>query len=247
MDSHQLEICAQSVTDVAAAARGGAHRIELCCALDCGGLTPSAALIDRARAATRLPLFVLLRPRPGGFTYDEFEWDVVIDDAARAMDAGVDGIVAGALTRVGELDGPRLERLKRRIGSLPLTLHRAFDHVRDPARALDHACALGITRVLTSGRALRAIDGVVELARFVALAAGRVEILSGGGVRADHVAELIARSGVREVHSSARGRRELAMHPASPGLDLAEYGRADTGVDEASVRALRTAVDALRR
>lgn len=247
MDSIRLEICAQSVSDVLAAAEGGADRVELCCALDCGGLTPSAALIDRARSATRLPLFVLLRPRPGGFTYDDFEWDVVIDDAARAVDAGADGLVAGALTRVGELDVPRLERLKRRIGSTPLTLHRAFDHVRDPLAALDQACALGIERVLTSGRASRAIDGVAELARTVAYAAGRIVILAGGGVRADHVAGLIERSGVREVHSSARGRRELAMHPAGPGLDLAEYGHADAGVDRASVRALRTTIDALHR
>lgn len=247
MAALQLEICAQSVTDVLAAAAGGADRIELCCALDCGGLTPSAALIDAARAATRMPLFVLLRPRPGGFTYDEREWDVVVDDAARCADAGADGIVAGALTPAGALDVARLERLKRRVPRLAFTLHRAFDHVGDPDAAIEHAVALGITRVLTSGTAARAIDGVAELARCVARAAGRLEVLAGGGVRADHVAELVRLSGVQEVHSSARARRDVLMHPPGVGLDLSDYGRADLGVDRSSVAAMRAALDSVSR
>lgn len=244
MAKHVLEICAQSVADVVAAADGGADRIELCVALDCGGLTPSAALIAAARAATPLPLFVLLRPRPGGFTYDDAEWDLVLDDAARSLDAGADGLVAGALTVHGDLDARRLERLLRVANGRPVTLHRAFDHVRDPDVALERACSLGLARILTSGRAERAADGVAQLARCVRQAAGRIAILAGGGVRADHVTALVASSGVREVHSSARGSRSIPMHPPAPGLDLGDYGRADLSVDRASVAALRAALDA---
>jgi hypothetical protein len=45
-----------------AAVRGGADRIELCCALDLAGLTPSYGLMVAA-AAHQVPSFVLIRPR----------------------------------------------------------------------------------------------------------------------------------------------------------------------------------------
>ena len=50
-----IEVAAESVEDAVAAERGGADRIELCAALDLGGLTPSigAYLEVRARRGCR--------------------------------------------------------------------------------------------------------------------------------------------------------------------------------------------------
>ncbi len=42
-----LEICCGDIDSVGAALTGGAGRIELCCGLEAGGLTPSAGLLSR--------------------------------------------------------------------------------------------------------------------------------------------------------------------------------------------------------
>ena len=45
-----VEVCAGGVVDACAAAAAGADRIELCAALELGGLTPSVGVVEAARA-----------------------------------------------------------------------------------------------------------------------------------------------------------------------------------------------------
>lgn len=195
-----VEACVDSVESALAAARGGAHRIELCANLIEGGTTPSAGTLAVCRAALDIPIFVLVRPRGGDFLYSAAERAVMLEDIHRAKAAGAHGIVTGVLSADGAIDVDHSHELIAAARPLPVTFHRAFDVCRDASSALETLVALGVERVLTSGQAATAPEGAETIARLVRQAAGRIGVLPGGGVTPDNVAALVRATGVTEVH-----------------------------------------------
>jgi copper homeostasis protein len=202
-----VEICVDDVDGARTAERCGADRIELCADLLEGGLTPSIGMVRTALAAvTRVGVQVLVRPRGGDFRYDRDEVAVMLADIAAiravAPPPGVRvGFVLSGLTAAGRIDRAVLGELVPACGDAPLTFSRAFDEVDDQHRALDELADLGLTRVLTSGGAATAADGAAVLRRLSRHP--RMTVLAGGGIRSGNVADLVARTGVREVHLRA--------------------------------------------
>ncbi len=237
--SAAIEICVDTAGCASAAAHAGADRIELCSALGLGGLTPSAGLMAAA-AALPVPVRALIRPRDGDFRYDAADLAVMDDDITRAREAGLEGVVIGALTAENALDLTALERLAATAEGMGLTLHRAFDMCADPFDALEQAIALGFDHILTSGQALTVAEGIGRIAELTDRAGDRITIMPGGGVRPDGAADLLARSGVRAIHAScASGQPDAAL--AAFGFAPAEGPRR---FDPAVFAALRAAVDA---
>lgn len=253
------EVCVDSASGVRVAAAAGADRVELCAALEVGGVTPSMALIEQSlesAAGSGLLVQVLIRPRPGDFLYDIDEIRCMETDIAAAVAAGAHGVVFGALRADGTVDADFTARLVasamaagRASGRRPtVTFHRAFDMTADPLVALDSLHRNGIDRVLTSGQATVAMDGVellAELVRRSAAADGSPTIMAGGGIRPDSAAELVRLSGVQQVHFSARRTIGSPMEHHNPavamgGGELDEYVRNVT--DPAAVRATITAL-----
>jgi len=240
-----LEICVDSLASARAAIAGGADAIELCSALELGGLTPSAGL-TRAVSAAAKPVGVavraMVRPRAGGFAYDEDEIETAIAEARALLDAGADGLVFGAV-RDGKLDRAAIETWRAGIGEHVdrVTLHRAIDLTEDPVASVEEALALGFDQVLSSGGAVRAWDGRDTLRRMVSAAAGRCRIIAGSGVRPDLVGDLVAAVGTAAIHASARGREGIAEP------DPFGFGAASPPADAAVVRALRSALNAACR
>ena len=244
-----LEIIATSADDCAAIQQAGADRIELCSALALGGLTPSAALVQRARAITSLPIMMMLRPREGGFCYSAAEFAQMALDLKFGLAAGVDGFVFGCLHADGAVDERRTAHLVKLAAGRQTVFHRAFDVTPDPFAALETLTALGVTRILTSGQRPTAWEGADLIQQLVARAAGRIEILPGSGVRADHVAALVQRTGVAQVHASAS---RAALDPSTRAQPLLPFGGTATGegeqhrvVDPAQVVALKQALTSL--
>lgn len=216
MSAPQFEHC---VTTPACAAMGlaaGADRLELCAALEVGGLSPSPGLMAQV-CALPCAVRVLIRPRSGGFSFDAAEIGAMETDIAAARAAGADGVVIGAL-RDGALDMDVLARLMDAARGMGVTLHRAIDLVDDQPRAVDQAAALGIDCILVSA------DG--PLAQLVARAAGRVQIMAGGGVTPDRIPALRA-TGVDWLHGSFSAPTAAPLGaPPSPRADAAILTRA---------------------
>jgi len=244
-----LELIATSGEDCAVIEREGGDRIELCSALALGGLTPSAALVQRARAATHLPIMMMLRPREGGFCYSADEFAQMALDLKFGLAVGVDGFVFGCLNPDGSIDVRRTAHLVELAKGAQTVFHRAFDVTPDPAVALETLISLGITRVLTSGGRPSALEGAERIRQLTAQANGRIEILAGAGVRSDHVAALVHLTGVRQVHASASRMQMDVSTRANPELNFGGVATAQgvghRTVDAEQVRALRRALSEL--
>lgn len=201
-----LELAVQDAAGVRVARDIGATRVELTQALAVGGLTPSAATLEAALDAAGEggpEVHVLIRPRPGGFRYDADEIAVCVRDIERAVAAGAAGVVVGALGDSGALDLDAIARMRDAAGGASVTLHRAIDVTADPVTSLERAIDLGLQRVLTSGGASVAVDGLDTLRAMVSAATGRIEVMAGSGVSAAS-APVLAASGVDAVHLSAK-------------------------------------------
>jgi copper homeostasis protein len=210
-----VEAAVESLQSALAAERAGADRIELCVNLDEGGTSPSAELIAAVVGQARLPVFVLIRPRAGGFVYSDVELDAMTREIELAGSMGVAGIVTGALKPDRSVDVEHTRILVEAAAGLPVTFHRAFDSTVDPSDALEQVIDAGASRILTSGGAATALEGADAIATLVDQAGERLSIVAGGGIREHNVRDVVKRSAAREIHArlvdEARMRNLVAV------------------------------------
>ena len=69
---------------------------------------------------------------------------------------------------------------------------------------LEGCLSLGIDRILTSGGAALAHDGMATLQRLVEKAGEHCQIAAAGGINAENVVSIVERTGVSEVHFAAQ-------------------------------------------
>ncbi|MGH8027642.1 MAG: copper homeostasis protein CutC [Pseudoxanthomonas sp.] len=237
-----LEIAANSLPSALAAQAGGADRVELCENLGEGGTTPSYGTLALARDRLTIPLYVLIRPRAGDFLYGPEERDVMLRDIGLCVRLGCDGVVIGALDAEGGVDAEACREFVAAAGPLGVTFHRAFDAVFDPADALETIIALGCERVLTSGAQVDAGQGAAAIAEHVRQARGRLGIMAGAGIGVGNIMEIARKTGVRELHASAKGPQSSRMRFRNEALQGLSADWMQT--QAASVRALRDALPA---
>ncbi len=231
-----LEVCVDDAAGLRAAIEGGADRIELCSALNVGGLTPSAGLMSLAARAT-VPCYAMIRPRLGDFVYSAEELVVMEDDIRSAASCGLAGVVFGANHSDGRLDHDVLMGLSEISGAMPRTLHRAFDLVPDMKKAIEIAIDCGFERILTSGRAISALKGLADLKAAIDIAAARISIMPGSGVNLETVGVLLKELNVTELHSSCSSNIEID-NPDVVAFGFAEPRIKKTDLD--TVRALKS-------
>jgi copper homeostasis protein len=200
-NSYILEISVETLDAALAAQRGDADRIELCSDLAQEGLTPGTELMRVVRDQVDLPIFTMIRPRGGDFVYSDAEFAAMKSGIASAGKLGMDGVVLGILKEDRHVDIERTRQLVELARPLPVTFHRAFDVSADVRTSLEDVIATGATRILTSGGAPTAPEGLASLAELVAAAGDRIIIVPGSGINASNALGVAQESRACEFHS----------------------------------------------
>ncbi|MFC7485334.1 copper homeostasis protein CutC [Knoellia sp. CPCC 206453] len=203
-----IEIAVADAAGAAAAAEGGADRVELCAALEVGGVTPSHGFVGHALdCAPGIDVTVLIRTRSGDFVHTPDEVDVMVRDirdivSASAGDPARVGFTVGTLHPDGSVDLTALSALVTAADGRRVTFHKAFDSIPNPVAALQVLADHGVAAVLTAGGSGPAVDHLDRLVDLTTAAPEGLTIVAAGGIRPDNVAEVL-RTGVRDVHLRA--------------------------------------------
>lgn len=198
-----IEIACFSLEAARIAQAAGADRIEFCVDKSLGGITPSQQAIEAARKAIEIPLFVMIRPRGGNFTYNEAEFAQMQADIMFCKECGIDGFVFGILQEDNTLNIAQNTCLVQLANPLPCTFHRAFDGIKDKSLALTQVIDCGFQRILTSGGEGNAKDFLPQLAQLMQQAQNRIIIMPGGGIRSHDIATIHTAIQANEYHSAA--------------------------------------------
>jgi copper homeostasis protein len=226
-----LEISVESVEAASAAVRGGADRIELCSNLSVGGTTPNAEVMRAVRIQVRVPIFAMIRPRRCNFVYSNAEFERMQHDIETAKRLTMDGVVLGILKAEGHVDVERTRMLVELARPLPVTFHRAFDETCDLSASVEDVIETGATRLLTSGGASSALEGLSTLAELVVKADDRIIVVPGAGINASNIVRIAQETRAREFHSGLSS--------------VLPYAHVDYLHFEAEVRRLATLLDDL--
>jgi copper homeostasis protein len=201
-----LEVIVTSVEDAIAAARGGAHRLEVVRDLNRQGLTPPVTLVRDIAREVALPLRVMVRESDGFACESDDERRALIDHASAFDALAVDGIVVG-WTRGGSIDDETLGRVLEAAPSVRATFHRAFDALPEPEVTLRLLQRHGqIDRVLTGGGEGEWRKRCPTLARYARCAAPQITVLPGGGIDEDALRALASCKAVTEAHVGRAAR-----------------------------------------
>ncbi|CCJ84072.1 copper homeostasis protein CutC [Cronobacter dublinensis] len=239
-----LEICCYSLACAVTAQEAGADRIELCSAVNEGGLTPSAGVLKGARAQLTLPVHPIVRPRGGDFCYRADEFATMLDDIAFIRELGFAGLVTGVLNEDGEVDMARMRKIMRAADGMAVTFHRAFDMCASPLKALEELTDLGVARILTSGQQATAEKGISLITELKRQSRAPI-IMAGAGVRLSNL-DLFLAHGIDELHSSAGIHIASPMRYRNTGVSMSSDASADEyaryQVDGNAVAAMKAAM-----
>lgn len=196
-----LEITVESLDDALAAERAGADRIELCAELNVGGITPSLDVMRAIHEEIEIPIFPIVRPRKGDFSYNEKEFAAMKHAIDNARELGMDGVVFGLLLPDGRVDVERTTELVEWAKPLEVTFHRAFDQSGDLLLSLGDVITTRANRILTSGGASTAPEAVQTLQKLVSAAVDSIVVMPGSGLDASNIGEIAAKTQAKEFHS----------------------------------------------
>lgn len=199
----EIEICANSLESAIVANDLKVKRVELCVNLEQGGTTPPMGLIKSVNKLKNIENHVLIRCRSGNFVYNSEEIQMMCDSIAWCKEQNVTGVVIGALLNNNELDIRAIERMLKVGEGLVFTFHRAIDEAKDWKKAMNQLIELKFARILTSGQSKNVVLGIETMKEMIKHADQRIQIMIGGGVKAENIKSILGETQPNAVHFSA--------------------------------------------
>ena len=186
------------------AAEYGVDRLELCSSFSDGGLTPGPGLLSYLKSQIDIPVFVMIRPRGGGFVSSNQEIEVMKEEIKIFSSLEADGFVFGVLQEDGSVNKNACKDLIEKAGDKPCTFHRAFDVSSDLNRSMEDIIDCGFRRILTSGGRKNVFSGLIKIKELMIQAEDRISIMPGGGMRPEFIAPLRETGFLKDVHASCK-------------------------------------------
>lgn len=212
-----IECCCGSLKDVITANENGYHRIELNSGLQLGGLTPSIGLIKKSIEISKIPIVVMIRPKAGGFYYNQEEKETILQDLKEILLLDIEAIASGFLNQDTSIDikfTKKVVDLCHKHGK-KFVFHRAFDVIETYSieKSIKILIELEVDRILTSGRKSSALFALEELSQLQEKYAN-IKIVAGCGIKIKDIAFILNNTNIKEIHGSF----------SSVALDYADKG-----------------------
>jgi copper homeostasis protein len=201
-----LEVIVTSAEEAFNAQEGGADRLELAHSLEDEGLTPTSQTVHEVTCAVSIPVRVILRNSPTMEAGSEDEIQRLVTEAEALADTNIDGFVLGFVQH-GTLDLDVMERILSAAPEVPVTFHRAFEHVRDPLETIRQLKQFpSVDRILTNGGEGSWEQRKLRLREWQEAAAPQIKIVVGGGLTSALLSEFAQETPFTEFHVGRAAR-----------------------------------------
>ena len=174
----------------------------------------------------------MLRPRGGDFVLHPGELQQLLHDMDILRACGASGFVCGPLLPTGELDLRSLKRLVCQADPLPITFHRAFDMLPNFLCALEAHDRGRLSSSAEQWLCAFCMGRTCCTAELQHEAQGRIELIAGGGLRHDHLLELVQQCRLEAVHVGANVSHGAGILVANVCVTAKRFSAVDNSLSE---------------
>ncbi|RPH02861.1 MAG: copper homeostasis protein CutC [bacterium TMED144] len=195
------EACVDNIHDAINVEKNGADQIELCSRLDLDGLTPSKKLILQTIRAVSVPIKVMIRSRPGDFTYNQDDINTMLDSIRFCLKNGINDIAFGALNSKRKIDEKNINQIISRYKELNITFHKAIDLVDNQIDEIKKLLKFNqIKAILTSGGQKNAIEGQENIKKLFECFKNKIDIIAAGKITNKNITKIHNTLGLKIYH-----------------------------------------------
>jgi len=195
------EACVDSIDNAINVEKKGADQIELCSRLDLDGLTPSKKLILQTIRKVSIPIKVMIRSRPGNFTYNQNDVNIMLDSIEFCQKNGINDIAFGALNSNRKIDEKILNQIVSKYTGLNITFHKAIDLVDNQINEIQKLLKFNqIKAVLTSGGQKNAVDGQENIKKLFERFKDEIDIIAAGSITNKNIKKIHKTLGLKIYH-----------------------------------------------
>ena len=195
------EACVDSIDNAIRVEKNGADQIELCSRLDLDGLTPSKKLILQTIRRVSIPIKVMIRSRPGNFTYDQNDFNIMLDSIEFCQKNGINEIAFGALNSKRKIDEKIINQIVSKYTGLNITFHKAIDLVDNQINEIQKLLKFNqIKAVLTSGGQKNAVDGQENIKKLSERFKDEIDIIAAGSITNKNIKKIHKTLGLKIYH-----------------------------------------------